>query len=257
MFRELARARKDDDSRILIDGWRLLLEARQARVPIEVAAFSTDALTSPQTAAAADELILAGAEVLAVPPPVMEAISPVRTSSGVVAIGRRQPASVADVFSHAASLVLLALDVQDPGNLGAMIRAAEAAGATGLMACGACADPFGWKALRGSMGSAFRLPIARTSIDEATQGARAAGVPIFAAAARHGHPLFDTNLTGPAVFLLGAEGSGLPIGVLQQADGMISIPMRAPVESLNVAVAAALLLYEAMRQRSKLGAPVA
>ena len=249
-FRELMRKREPADARVLIDGWHLLTEARQAGVPIECVAFAANALKSGDAAAAADELVRAGADVFAVAGPVMEALSPVRTSSGVVAIGRREEASLATVFGQPTPLVLIAIDVQDPGNLGAMIRAAEAAGATGLVACGASADPFGWKALRGSMGSAFRLPIARASIDEAMQAARAAAVPIFAAVARVGHPVFDTDLSGPAALLLGAEGSGLPMGLLQQADAMISIPMRAPVESLNVAVAAALLLYEAMRQRS-------
>lgn len=249
-FRELTRKRKPADARVLIDGWHLLVEARQAGVPIERVAFSRDALTSRETATAADDLANSGAEVLAVTDAVMEALSPVRTPSGVVAIGRREAASLATVCGHPAPLVLLAIDVQDPGNLGAMIRAAEAAGASGLVACGASADPFGWKTLRGSMGSAFRLPIARAPIDEAIRAARSAGVQIFASVARVGHPLFETDLRGPVALLLGAEGSGLPLGLLQQADATISIPMRAPVESLNVAVAAALLLYEAMRQRS-------
>jgi RNA methyltransferase, TrmH family len=249
-FRELMRKRRAGDPRVLIDGWHLLVEARQAGVRIEYAAFAADPQNARETATAADDLAASGAEVFVASESVMEAISPVRTPSGVVAIGRHEAASLSAVHAHVNPLVLLAVDVQDPGNLGAMVRAAEAAGATGLVACGASADPLGWKALRGSMGSAFRLPIARAPIDEAMRSARTAGVPLFASVARVGRPMFDVDLTGPAAFLLGAEGSGLPLGLLQQVDAAISIPMRAPVESLNVAVASALLLYEAMRQRS-------
>jgi RNA methyltransferase, TrmH family len=238
---------------VLIDGWHLLIEAQQAGVPIERAAFTTDLLDAQETANTARDLADAGVEVIAVSGSVMAAISPGRTPSGVVAIGRRETVGLAAVCSRVPQLVLLVIDVQDPGNLGAIIRAAEAAGATGLVACGASTDPLGWKALRGSMGSAFRLPVARASIDDAMEAARASRTQILATVPRGGHPLFETDLRRPTALLLGGEGSGLSVGLLQRADGLLSIPMRAPVESLNVAVAAALMLYEAARQRATLG----
>ena len=252
-FRELARKRKPTDDRVLLDGWHLLIEARQAGVPIERAVFTSDILDKTEIARVAHELTDAGAEVISVTGAVMEALSPVRTPSGVVAIGRRETVTPDAVFAQSPQLVLLSVDVQDPGNLGAIVRAAEAAGATGVVACGASADPFGWKALRGSMGSAFRVPIARASVHQAMRAARAARVQVLAAVARVGHPLFETDLRGPTAVLIGGEGSGLPLGLLEQADALVSIPMRAPVDSLNVAVAAALLLYEAARQRGSTG----
>src|ERR1700681_3813504 len=100
-----------------------------------------------------------GAQVLSVSAPVMAAVSPVRSSSVIVAIADRPPRSGERLYAGT-PLVIVACDVQDPGNVGAMVRVAEAAGATGLIAAGRCADPFGPKALRGSMGSALRLPIA-------------------------------------------------------------------------------------------------
>ena len=250
-FRELARKRKPSHDRVLLDGWHLLIEARQAGVPIERAAFTTDLVNQQDTARVAQDLIDSGVDVMAVTTAVMEALSPVRAPSGVVAIGTRKAVTPDAVFARAPQLVLLAVDVQDPGNVGAMVRAAEAAGATGFIACGASADPFGWKALRGSMGSAFRLPVARAPIEGALRAARAAKVHVLAAVPRVGQPLFETDLRRPTAFMLGGEGPGLPLDLLQQADGTLTIPMRAPVESLNVAVAAALLLYEAARQRAK------
>ena len=88
-------------------------------------------------------------------------MSPVRTPSGIVAIARRTPATAPPTSArHADAFVLAAVDVQDPGNLGSLLRAAEAGGVTGAFVCGASANPFSWKALRGSMGSALRLPVA-------------------------------------------------------------------------------------------------
>jgi TrmH family RNA methyltransferase len=139
--------------------------------------------------------------------------------------------------------------VQDPGNVGAIVRAAEAGGASGAVFSGATADPFSWKALRGSMGSALRLPAVIAAANDALIGARAANVRLLATVPRDGRPVFEADLRGPVGFLLGGEGPGLPQNLIEAADDRVSIPMRPPVESLNVAVAAAVLVYEALRQR--------
>ena len=148
-------------------------------------------------------------------------------------------------------MVLLLNQVQDPGNVGAIIRAAEACGATGVVAGEGTADPFGWKALRGAMGSTFRLPVASgQTLADAVGSARAAGLRVFATAARDGTPLAACDLRGPSAILFGGEGAGLPQDLLDASDERLTIPMRPPVESLNVAIAAALVLYEAARQRA-------
>jgi TrmH family RNA methyltransferase len=142
--------------------------------------------------------------------------------------------------------------VQDPGNVGAIVRVAEAAGASAVVVAGTSADPFGWKALRGSMGSALRLPISTTAtVHAAVQDARNHHVAVVATVPHDGEPLFDAPLGGSAALLIGGEGPGLPADVIRTADSKITIPMEAPVESLNAAVAAALLLYEARRQRAR------
>jgi TrmH family RNA methyltransferase len=147
--------------------------------------------------------------------------------------------------------VFLLSDVQDPGNVGAIVRSGEACGATGIVAGDGTADPYGWKALRGSMGSTFRVPVAsQVSSLEAARAAKAQGVRILAAVPRNGQGLPDADLRGPAAVLLGGEGKGLPQPLQHLADATLSIPMREPVESLNVAVAAALIAYEASRQRA-------
>jgi TrmH family RNA methyltransferase len=143
----------------------------------------------------------------------------------------------------------VACDVQDPGNVGAIVRVAEAAGGTGLIAAGRCADPFGPKALRGSMGSALRLPIAVAGVETAVADVRCHCCRVLAAVPRGGRSIFDIDLTGPVAILIGAEGGGLSRSILASTDECFSIPMRPQVESLNAAVTAALAVYEARRQR--------
>jgi TrmH family RNA methyltransferase len=155
------------------------------------------------------------------------------------------------MYSGTDTLVIFALDVQDPGNVGAIVRVAEAGGATGVIACGATADPFSWKALRGSMGSALRLPVViERAPADTIEDARRHGCRVIAAAPRGGQSVFDIDLRGPVAILIGGEGPGLAPALVDAADERVSIPMQAPVESLNAAVTAALLVYEARRQRS-------
>ncbi len=135
--------------------------------------------------------------------------------------------------------------------MGAIIRFAEAAGASGVVIAGDTADPFGWKALRGSMGSALRLPIcASLLLEDAIDDARKRGARVVATVPRGGTSIFDAPLAGPLALLIGSEGVGLPDRVISEADLRVTIPMDPPVESLNAAVAAAVLLFEARRQRS-------
>lgn len=245
-FRQAGRGRT---ASALIDGWHLVEEALAAGVRIDTAAVSVQALDGSRTALL-DALGHAGVRVVPVSPAVLGAMSPVRTPAGIVALAERPRHEVAQALQPGPALALLAVGMQDPGNVGAALRAAEAGGATGVVFSGDSADPFGWKALRASMGSAFRLPAPEVRDPlEACAQLRAAGLRVLATAPRGGPPMDDVDLTGPVAFVLGGEGPGLSDSVLARTDGGVTIPMRAPVESLNVAVAAALLVYEARRQR--------
>jgi TrmH family RNA methyltransferase len=143
--------------------------------------------------------------------------------------------------------------VQDPGNVGSAIRTADALGATGVICFDQSASPAGYKALRGAMGSTFRLPVASARLGEAVPDARRRGIRVAATVSRGGEPPTATALAGPVLILLGNEGTGLPDALVADADVRITVPMRPGVDSLNVAVTAALLLWEASdgRQRSR------
>ncbi len=248
-LRDLARERGDSDE-VLLDGPHLVQEALDAGLEVPVAAFAADAAVG-RLASLAAACAARGTRVVTAPESVLLMMSPVKQPAGAVAVARLKASTVNSALADGAPQLVLLLDrVQDPGNVGAIIRAAEACGATAVIAGPGTADPFGWKALRGSMGSAFRLPVASTqSLGDAVQTARAAGLRIFATVPRGGTLLAKADLARPSAILLGGEGPGLQDELVSTADEGLTILMRQPVESLNVATAAALILYEASRQR--------
>ncbi|HEY0283850.1 MAG TPA: RNA methyltransferase [Vicinamibacterales bacterium] len=251
-YRELARNSPTNglERELLLDGPHLLFEANKSGLSIESAAFEQDALNDPALRTLADHLLADGADVFIVSRKTLESMSPVRSPAGAVGIARRTLPSLTAALASPNALIVVAHDVQDPGNVGGIMRTAEAAGATAFVATASTADPLSWKALRGSMGSALRLPIVRGEIGAVLGALREAGIETSALVARAGRPLFDADFRKPSALILGSEGAGVPEDVLQQVDGRITIPMQQPVESLNVGVAAALVLYEAYRQRN-------
>jgi RNA methyltransferase, TrmH family len=182
---------------------------------------------------------------------------------GVAALFRQPSWALDDVLrgpgimrEHSPLVVAMAA-IQDPGNVGTIVRSAEAFGATGAVATRGTADPWSPKALRASAGSALRLPLLRRmAIPVLLAQLRIARVRIYAASSRPGGPASSTgeiaaqaDLRAPAAIFIGSEGTGLPAEVTRAADAIISIPTSGAVESLNAGVAASIVLYEAARQR--------
>lgn len=246
-FRETAKGERGD--LLLLDGVHLIAEALGAGIHIREAAVMNVRNVRPEVANLAERLRARDVPVATVSASVMQALSPVRSTSPVVALAERPTIAAGRVYRDT-PLVIVAIDIQDPGNVGAIVRVAEAGGASGVVCAGACADPFGWKALRGSMGSALRLPLlVHRDIREATDEARRHGCRIVATSPRGGRPVFTSDLRGPMAILIGGEGSGLAPSQVDAADERVMIPMQPPVESLNVAVTTAIIVYEAHRQK--------
>ncbi len=233
----------------LVEGVKLLEEAVAAGIRIvEVAATPRPA---PRARRAIDAAVAAGARPRVVDEDVMASLSEAETSQGVVALARRPDVDPERLF-HGVPLVVVAVGLQNPGNLGGLLRTAEAAGATGAFATQGSADAFSWKALRGSMGSAFRLPhVGGLTLEKVLAALRKHAVRTVATVAEAGRRYHDVDLRGPVAFLFGNEGAGLPDAVVREADLRVAIPMRGAVESLNVGVAAGVLLFEAARQRGR------
>lgn len=252
LFRELTDTPDSSDTRVLLDGAHLVREARAATLEFEaVAVASSHVIGKTEEGELARALESAGAPVFTVSDAVFAAMSPVRSPSGIAAVARRTPSDGDAIIVADNGFTLVAADVQDPGNLGGLIRVAEAGGVTGILVAGASAHPFSWKALRGSMGSGLRMPIAAGQIlDAIVRRARAAGVRTVAAVPRGGRAPEATDWSGSVALLLGGEGHGLQANVLTACDDLVTVPMAPPVESLNVTVAGAILIYAARGQRS-------
>lgn len=252
--RRLAVGREDTPGDVLLDGLHLLQEALAAGLEGMTVGVGQDARSRPDVAEALRRAQAAGGTVLDLSQDALEAASPVRSPSGVVAIARFQSGSLESALDRGPALIVTAVDVQDPGNVGAIIRAAGAAGATGVVIAGRSADPLGWRAIRGSMGSVFRMPLAIAGAADAVIGAaRDRGIATMAAAPGIGTDVFAADLTRPIMLLVGGEGGGLAPDTLAACDERIRIPMDSQVESLNVAVAAGVMLFEARRQRNRRG----
>jgi RNA methyltransferase, TrmH family len=254
-FRAAARGEAPD--LVLLDGVHLVTEAINAGVHVREVAITSEAAHRPAIHHAVSRLVRSHTKVFNVSAPVMDALSPLRSPGRIVAIADRPDRAADQLYRGPSPLVVIAVDVQDPGNVGAMVRVAEAGGASGFMAAGACADPLGWKALRGSMGSGLRLPIVvQRDASLSIEDARRHGCRIVAAVPHDGRSAFEMDYAGPLAILIGGEGPGLPASLAATADERVTVPMQAPVESLNAAVTAALLVYEVRRQRTPSEKPV-
>jgi TrmH family RNA methyltransferase len=179
---------------------------------------------------------------------VLEAASPVRQPSGILAVARWQPEDAGALVETATGPIVGLVDVQDPGNVGVIIRSADALGAAAVLALDASANPGGWKTLRAAMGSTFRLPIGVGQSETALAAARRRALPVVASIARGGVALFDWTPPSTFLLLVGNEGGGIPASIATVSDNFVTIPMRSGVESLNVGVSTALVLSEAWRR---------
>lgn len=204
--------------------------------------FRAESLRTPEIAHWAE--VSTGIEPLMLPSPVFSLCTPVETPTGLLAVAP-WPELSWPAISRSGFFVLVD-GVQDPGNLGALLRSAAAAGGIGALLSAQCADPWSPRSLRGGMGAQFLLPI-REGCDLLAE-TDALDVPVFAADAGGGLSLFDVELTPRCGFVVGAEGRGVDPALLQRSAANVAIPMAAGVESLNVAAAATLLFYEWRRR---------
>jgi RNA methyltransferase, TrmH family len=250
-YRQLAQEPDPIGGRLLLDGAHLVREAQAAALPFESVVIAQSHLDrETEEGALAQSLQRAGVDVASAGDQVFAAVSPVRTPSGIVAIARRQATTLHAMLTQARLFVMMVVDVQDPGNLGALMRVSEAGGVTGMIVAGDSANPFSWKAVRGSMGSALRLPVARgPATDAVMQEVQKSRAKVIAAVPRGGHDPDAVDWSGRIALLLGGEGRGLSTTVIETTDERVTVPMEPPVESLNVAVSAAIMIYAARRGR--------
>lgn len=195
----------------------------------------------------------AGLEVVFTTEAVLDAMADTVTPQGIVAVARQTPTSIRSVFDAAPALVAICEEVRDPGNLGTIIRAADAAGADAVVLTGRTVDPYNPKVVRATTGSLFHVPVAvGADLASTVERARAAGVRIVAADVGGGDFLEARGLLAePTAWLFGNEARGLDDDALALADLSLRLPIYGRAESLNLATAASVCLYEtAFAQRA-------
>lgn len=240
-----ARAGQTNEGRIAIEGQHLVGEAIASG--LEVAAV----FVQMSSEGLLDQLDLPeGTEVLALPQDVFASAVRTETPQGIAALVVPPAFTLEQVLSHREALVVISAGLQDPGNLGTLIRSAEAFDATGFVILPGTVSLYNQKTLRASAGSAFRLPCVSAQPGELFAALSVRNIPALAAVASDGEPVTRHDLTQPSAVLLGNEGNGIAEEILRLVAKRVTIPTPGPVESLNAAVAGSILLYEAARQRS-------
>jgi TrmH family RNA methyltransferase len=237
-----------------IEGMRILEEAIRSGLRFSSVFFRESAQDRanrllPQIGAQVETLLL--------PDKLFDSLVPSESPQGVAALVRLKQFSLDDITERLqlGPIVVLA-GLQDPGNLGTILRSSEAFGSAGAILGEGTVSPFNTKVVRASAGSVFRLPIihsqgnpAPKKLDEISDKLRSQAVRLIATSSHKGTPLDQADLKSPAAIFFGNEGSGLPRDLMAKMDEVIAIPHSPQVESLNAGVAASIVLYEAARQR--------
>jgi TrmH family RNA methyltransferase len=188
-------------------------------------------------------------ETLVLPDDVFSSAVATETPQGVAALVKVKEFDLKDALRPPQPLVLVASGIQDPGNLGTMLRSAEAFGVSGVLLAERTVSQFNPKTVRAAAGSVFRLPVVSVKLDEVMPALRGHGLRLVGSSSHKGTPADEADLSGPVALFIGSEAAGLPRELTSKLDETVVVPHAARVESLNAAVAASVLLYEASRQR--------
>jgi RNA methyltransferase, TrmH family len=236
-----------------IEGFRIVEEAIRSGLRCRAVFFSQSA--EPRAARLLPQ-IGSHVETLLIPDKLFTSAVPSQTPQGVAALVRPKAFSLEDVLEGPSNGPLLLVNgVQDPGNLGTIIRSAEAFEAKGVLLSEGTVSAYNNKVIRASAGSVFRVPIAKIELASASEALRSRGIRLIATSSHKGTLLNEANLLGEAAVFIGNEGAGIDKKLLGQMDELIMIPHSPRVESLNAGIAASIVLYEAARQRQENRSP--
>jgi TrmH family RNA methyltransferase len=254
--RLLTKKGRDSCGYYLIEGPKLLAEALDYDAEILFAFFCEETPGCGETrpfhiASLAERIARAGIDALLTTERVFRGICDAETPQGVAAVVKKPVFCVETVFSRVGANILVLDRIQDPGNIGSLIRTADAAGFGGVIAVSGAGDPYGPKAVRASAGALFRMPVlfVRDSAETMTMLA-SAGKRVAVADARGGVSCYDADLSRDLALVIGNEGGGPSKMFSENASLTVAIPMPGGAESLNAAAAAAVLMFESARQRS-------
>ncbi len=232
----------------IVDGAREILRALDAGVRVETLFLAEELLRTPDAHAVADRL-RHRPSVLPVSPEVLAKVAFGERSDGIVAIVETPTASFAELVLPDDALIVVVEGVEKPGNLGAVLRTADGAGVAAVIAADPLTDPFNPNAIRASLGTIFALPVVSATSAGTLDWLVERGIRPLATIVEAATGYMDADLTGPIAIVLGSEASGLSPVWRHSGVIPIAIPMLGSADSLNVSIAAAVVLYEAVRQR--------
>jgi TrmH family RNA methyltransferase len=245
----LAHGGRNQRGLVGIEGPNLLEEAVRARLAIKCVFVAQGSEQLLESSGLHEQV-----EVLATPRDLLDSVLTTEAPQAIAALLEPPDWTWAHVLPSreaAVALVVVLAGLQDPGNLGTILRSAEAFGADGVICLPGTVNAWNPKAVRASAGSVFRVPLLNVSEDEALERLREAGIRVLTTMAQVAQSPDLADLAVPVAFLIGNEGNGVPTNLAVKANGAITIPCHSPVESLNAAVATSVLLYEAARQRAR------
>ena len=245
-FRKAFSRSEPVEGHFAIEGFKLVEEAIRSGLKLRAVVFS-------ETGSLRAERLLpqlsSHTEAVVVPDKVFAALVETETPQGVAALVGVKEYPLDSLLVAQAPLIVVTVGLQDPGNLGTIMRSSEAFGATGLVLAEKSVSRFNAKAIRASAGSALRLPCVEETTEKLIPRLREKHVRMLATSSRKGDPIDHTALTDPVAIFIGNEGAGLPREIMAQMDGLMTIPQTENVESLNAGIATSIILYEAARQR--------
>jgi len=241
-----SRADLTPSGQCAIEGLRILEEAIRSSIRLRAVFFAESA--QPKAARLLPQLG-AHVETVMLPDSLFSSVVPSDSPQGVAALVHWSGSSLTAILERPPGFLIALAGLQDPGNLGTIIRSAEAFEATGIVLGEGTVSPFNSKVIRGSSGSIFRLPLARAKLADAIPQLRQRGYRLLATSSHKGTSLSDVDFRTPVAVVIGAEGSGIDRDMLSMMDGSVMIPHSPKVESLNAGVAASIVLYEASRAR--------
>jgi len=247
------RRDRDRDGLFLVEGYRELLRAAEARAPVEEVLFCRDWFQGANEDELLERLAAGGARLVEVAKPIFAGLAYRDRPEGLLGICRQVRRGLDSLALGPAPLLVVAESIEKPGNLGTILRSADAAGADAVVVADAWTDLFNPNVVRASIGTLFTVPSVQVGSAEALTFLRARGIRVLAATPAAWRLYTDVPMAGPVALVVGSEQYGLTPLWLEAADERVRIPMRGRADSLNVATAATLLLFEAVRQRGPAG----
>lgn len=241
---------RDSEQVFLVEGIRMFREVPEDML-LEL--YTTQAFMEKERKIIEEKAAASGITAELLSDSVFGHVSDTKTPQGILCVVRQVKRDIGEISGGKAPLLLALDNIQDPGNLGTIIRMAEGAGAAGVIMSGGCVDIYNPKTIRSTMGSVYRVPFVYVhDLAETILGLQAEGIRFFAAHLEGSCAYDEVDCRGKCAFLIGNEGNGLRAEVAACADQYIKIPMCGQVESLNAAVAASVLMFEAARQRRQI-----